>query len=257
MIAGSGETAITESRSKRALVRRGVFEIVETLVLTVAIFFLVHTFVAQPFRVEQSSMESTLLPEQYVLVDKLTPRWTPYERGDIVVFEPPETWASERRDPFIKRVIGLPGDRVEIEDGLVLVNGVELDEPYLFLRRGRPEPTDPGSDGDTWVVPVGLLFVMGDHRSASADSREFGPVDVSTVLGRAAPALLAVRHVRPAPATCLSGARFGLTEAAQRSVSSQIVNGPSLTSSTAISAPNRPVWTSETPSSRSAAANRW
>jgi signal peptidase I len=185
MIAGSGETAITETPSKRALVRRGLFEVVETLVLTVLIFFVVHTFVAQPFRVEQRSMESTLLPGQYVLVDKLTPRWAPYERGDVVVFQPPETWESARRDPFIKRVIGLPGDRIELEDGLVIVNGVELDEPYLFIRAGEPEPTEPGAGGDTWVVPVGSLFVMGDHRAASADSREFGPINISTVLGRA------------------------------------------------------------------------
>jgi signal peptidase I len=185
MIAGSGETAITEPPSKRALVRRGVFEVVETLVLTGLIFFLVHTFVAQPFRVEQRSMESTLLPEQYVLVDKLTPRWAPYERGDIVVFEPPESMRSASGAPFIKRVIGLPGDRVELEDGLVLVNGVELDEAYLFVRRGDPEPTEPGASGATWRVPDGALFVMGDHRSASADSREFGPIDVDTVLGRA------------------------------------------------------------------------
>jgi signal peptidase I len=186
MIAGSGETTITESPSKRALVRRGVFEVVETLVLTVVIFFVVHSFVAQPFRVEQRSMETTLLPEQYVLVDKLTPRWAPYERGDIVVFEPPESWASVRRDPFIKRVIGLPGDRVKLEDGLVLINGVELDEPYLFVRAGKPEPTEPSFDGETsWQVPDGALFVMGDHRAASADSREFGPIDISTVLGRA------------------------------------------------------------------------
>jgi len=186
MIAGSGETTITESPSKRALVRRGVFEIVETLVLTVVIFFLVHTFVAQPFRVEQRSMETTLLPEQYVLVDKLTPRWAPYERGDIVVFQPPESMGSASGAPFIKRVIGLPGDRVELEDGLVYVNGVVLDEPYLFVRRGEPDPTEPSFNGPTsWRVPDGALFVMGDHRSASADSREFGPIETSTVLGRA------------------------------------------------------------------------
>ena len=174
MIAGSGETAITESPSKRALIRRGVFEVVETLVLTVVIFFLVHTFVAQPFRVEQRSMETTLLQDQYVLVDKLTPRWAPYERGDIIVFQPPDSMRSGSGAPFIKRVIGLPGDRVE------------LDEPYLFLRRGEPEPTEPSFEGETsWLVPDGSLFVMGDHRSASADSREFGPIDVSTVLGRA------------------------------------------------------------------------
>ena len=186
MIAGSGETAITESPSKRALVRRGLFEVVETLVLTVVIFLLVHSFVAQPFRVEMRSMESTLLPEQYVLVDKLTPRWAPYERGDIVVFQPPGTWRTASGDPFIKRVIGLPGDRVELEDGLVLVNGVELDEPYLFARLGKPEPTKPSFEGETsWLVPDGALFVMGDHRAASADSREFGPIDSAAVLGRA------------------------------------------------------------------------
>ena len=186
MIAGSGETAITESPSKRALLRRGAFEVVETLVLTVLIFFVVHSFVAQPFRVEQRSMESTLLAEQYVLVDKLTPRWAPYERGEIVVFEPPGSWRTASGAPFIKRVIGLPGDRVTLEDGLVLVNGVELDEPYLFVRRGEPEPTEPSFEGETsWLIPDGALFVMGDHRSASADSREFGPIDTSTVLGRA------------------------------------------------------------------------
>lgn len=186
MIAGSGETAIKEPPSKRALLRRGVFEVVETLVLTVLIFFLVHTFVAQPFRVEQRSMETTLLQDQYVLVDKLTPRWASYERGDIVVFQPPDAMRSASGAPFIKRVIGLPGERVELEDGMVLINGVELDEPYLFVRRGRPEPTEPSFVGETsWLVPDGALFVMGDHRAASADSREFGPIDVSTVLGRA------------------------------------------------------------------------
>jgi signal peptidase I len=163
-----------------------LLEIVETLALTLIIFVVIQNFIAQPYKVQQSSMERTLMQEQYVLVDKLTPRWAAYERGDIIVFAPPDSWASAERDPFIKRVIGLPGDRVELEDGLVLVNGVELDEPYLFVRRGEPEPTEPSfNGGTTWLVPDGALFVMGDHRAASADSREFGPIDVSTVLGRA------------------------------------------------------------------------
>ena len=186
MIAGSGETAVQAAPSKRRLAFRGLLEIVETLVLTVLIFFVVHTFVAQPFRVEQRSMISTLEPDQYVLVDKLTPRWAPYERGDIVVFQPPASWHSGQGAPFIKRVIGLPGDRIDLMDGFVIVNGVQLDEPYLFAREGEPEPTEPSIDGTTsWVVPDGGLFVMGDHRQASSDSREFGPIDVSTVLGRA------------------------------------------------------------------------
>jgi len=186
MIAGSGETAIPESPSRRKLAFRGLLEIIETLVLTVLIFLVVHTFVAQPFRVEQSSMVSTLLPDQFVLVDKLTPRWAPYERGDIVVFQPPETFGSSSDAPFIKRVIGLPGDRVDLQDGFVIVNGVQLDEPYVFLRGGKPDPTEPrGAGADSWLVADGTLFVLGDHRSASEDSRVFGPIDVSSVLGRA------------------------------------------------------------------------
>jgi signal peptidase I len=164
-----------------------LFEVVETLVLTVLIFLGIQTFVAQPYKVQQTSMETTLLPEQYVLVDKLTPRWSEYTRGDIVVFDPPRTWTSGGGVPFIKRVIGVPGDTVEIREGSVFVNGVELDEPYLYADGdGDPEPTDPTAGGATeWLVPDGQLLVMGDHRQDSADSRTFGPIEISHVIGRA------------------------------------------------------------------------
>ena len=79
-----------------------LFEIVETLVLTLIIFFVIQTFVAQPYRVEQNSMERTLEPDQYVLVDKLTPRFDPYSRGDIVVFQPPDGFSEGTQNtPFI------------------------------------------------------------------------------------------------------------------------------------------------------------
>ncbi len=164
-----------------------LFEVVETLVLTVVIFLGIQTFVAQPYKVQQTSMENTLLPEQYVLVDKLTPRWSPYTRGDIVVFDPPETWASGGGVPFIKRVIGLPNDKVELKDGLVFVNDVELDEPYLYPNDGgEAQPTEPTVGGASeWIVPAGELLVMGDHRQDSADSRTFGPIEISHVIGRA------------------------------------------------------------------------
>jgi signal peptidase I len=163
-----------------------LFEVVETLVLTVVIFLGIQTFVAQPYKVQQGSMETTLMPEQYVLVDKLTPRWASYSRGDIVVFDPPETWSSGGGVPFIKRVIGLGGDEVELRDGKVFVNEVELDEPYIFIDDGVPQTTDPAAGGaTTWLVPDGELLVMGDHRQDSADSRNFGPIEVSHVIGRA------------------------------------------------------------------------
>src|SRR5439155_15356216 len=125
-----------------------LFEVVETLVLTLVIFLGIQTFVAQPYKVQQGSMENTLFQDQYVLVDKLTPHWSPYVRGDIVVFEPPESWSAGTGVPFIKRIVGLPGDRVELRDGKVYVNGVALYEPYIFKENGVPVPTD-AQDG--WI----------------------------------------------------------------------------------------------------------
>jgi signal peptidase I len=161
-----------------------LFEIVETLVLTLIIFFVIQSFVAQPYQVQQNSMERTLEPGQYVLVDKLTPRWDSYGRGDVVVFNPPATWTDDST-PFIKRVIGLPGDTIEIkDDGRVYVDGTALDEPYTYKNaQGVNEPTT--ATQARWVVPEGDLFVMGDHREKSADSRLFGPISISDVIGRA------------------------------------------------------------------------
>jgi signal peptidase I len=163
-----------------------LFEIVETLVLTLIIFLVIQTFVAQPYKVQQQSMELTLEPDQYVLVDKLTPRFDDYKRGDIVVFTPPSDWVQDDGTPFIKRVIGLGGDTVEIRDGGVFINGTELDESYTFGQPDEPaQPTTVSGDERRWVVPTGELFLMGDHRANSADSRTFGPVPSEQVIGRA------------------------------------------------------------------------
>jgi signal peptidase I len=162
-----------------------LLEIVETLVLTLIIFFVIQTFVAQPYQIRQQSMETTLEPDQYVLVDKLTPRFDTYKRGDIVVFAPPESWAQPDGTPYIKRVIGVGGDTIEIRDGKVLVNGTELREPYVFVENGEPQETEDPLQIEKWLVPLGDLFLMGDHRKSSADSREFGPVAVDKVIGRA------------------------------------------------------------------------
>jgi signal peptidase I len=158
-----------------------LFEIVETLVLTLVIFLVIQNFVAQPYRVQQQSMEHTLEPDQYVLVDKLTAHFDDYKRGDIVVFNPPEAWAQGDGTPFIKRVIGVGGDTIELRDGKVYVNGTPLDEPYIYDN----QPTVVTGDRSSWVIPQGELFVMGDHRANSADSRVFGPIEKKDVVGRA------------------------------------------------------------------------
>ena len=167
---------------------RWIVDVVETLVLTIIAFFVIQTFIAQPFQVHQTSMESTLEPGQYVLVDKLTPRWSPYQRGDIVVLHPPAGWEDGDDTPFIKRVIGLPGDQIAIhDDGIVYVNGSPLEEAdYTFHdEAGDAQPTIPLGDTSAWTIGPDELFVMGDHRLASADSRAFGPIKVSSVVGRA------------------------------------------------------------------------
>ena len=157
-------------------------------------------------------METTLQPEQYVLVDKLTPRWAPYERGDIVVFQPPKSFGSSTGAPFIKRVIGLPGDRIDLMDGFVIVNGTELDEPYLFERRGEPEPTEP-SGGTDELARARRRPVR--HGRPSRRLRGLARLRPDRHLHRARPgpaALLAARHLRADRATRLPGARAGLTD---------------------------------------------
>jgi signal peptidase I len=167
-----------------------LIEIAETLILTIVIFWLIQAFVAQPFRVEQHSMDITLAEGQYVLIDKLSPHFDSYSRGDIVVLEPIRRPGScsapgvpfgrSGEPPFIKRVIGEPGDSIELRDGAVLVNGVEIDEPYV-----RGVDTLPVAGESTWTVSADRLFVMGDNRGQSDDSRDFGPICVSDIVGRA------------------------------------------------------------------------
>ncbi|MBA2718892.1 MAG: signal peptidase I [Chloroflexi bacterium] len=162
-----------------------LLEIVQTLVLTVVLFWIVQSFVAQPFQVRQFSMQHTIENDQFVLVDKLTPRFDGYHRGDIVVFAPPKNAESPRGEPFIKRIIGVSGDVVELRDGAVFVNDTALDEPYVFTEDGVAQPTEPESELVSWTVPADHVFVMGDHRMRSSDSRAFGPITIDSVVGRA------------------------------------------------------------------------
>ena len=163
-----------------------LFEIVETLVLTLVIFLVIQTFVAQPYQVKQQSMEHTLEPDQYVLVDKLTPRFDDYKRGDIVVFKPPPAWVQPDGTPFIKRVIGVGGDTVEIrDDGKVYVNGIALDEPYLYARRRR-HPADRRRPRPEQLDDPARRAVR-DGRPSRQLGRLAGlrPVPVDNVIGRA------------------------------------------------------------------------
>lgn len=153
--------------------------IAEPAIVALVVFALLQTFVGRTFAVEQTSMEPTLEPQQRLLVDRLTPRFDPYKPGDIVVFDAPPN--ASMRAPLIKRVVAIEGSIVEIVGGRVLVDGIVLDEPYTF----GGEATQPVSGTTRWEVPAGHLFVLGDHRALSADSRSFGPIETSSVIGRA------------------------------------------------------------------------
>jgi signal peptidase I len=181
---GTGMPAQVDEPTGRGRVTGCLLEIVQTVVLTAIIFLIIQNFVAQPFKVQQFSMERTFEQGDYVLVDRLTPLFAPYERGQVVVFHPPKGVPQD--DPFIKRVIGVGGDTVEVRsDGRVYVNGTALSEPYLYKDAdGVAQPTEPASD-EPVLVPQGMLFVMGDHREESEDSRVFGTIPVSSVIGRA------------------------------------------------------------------------
>ena len=161
--------------------RHLLIEIAQTVALTVVAFYLLQAFIAQPFRVEQGSMRVTFEPGEYVLVDKLSPRLTGFHRGDVVIFHPPESWpSSSDNTPYIKRVIGLPGETVAIGADGVRINGALLTEGYVYLDGG-----DNVEEPQSWRLAADELLVFGDHRSNSSDSRAYGPIPASVVVGRA------------------------------------------------------------------------
>lgn len=180
----------------------------ELVVITLAGLLLavgLKTFAVQAFYVPTGSMFNTILKDDKVLVSKFTPELFPLHRGDVIVFRDPAHWLamSSESQPegssgtlkvlsflglapesssshLIKRVIGLPGDRVAVDDqGRMTVNGAAITEPYLY-------PGDSSSSYSfTITVPQGQLWVMGDHRSDSGDSRVHGMVPISDVVGKA------------------------------------------------------------------------
>jgi signal peptidase I len=145
------------------------------LIIALAISAFIIIFLYQPVKVEGTSMMPSLVDQERIFVNKFVYRLEPIERGDIVVFRYP----YDPTKSYIKRVIGMAGDRIRIDSGQVYVNGGALDESYV-----PPEYTDARTLSEV-VVPANSYFVLGDHRSMSDDSRNFGPVNQSFIYGKA------------------------------------------------------------------------
>lgn len=160
-----------EPEEKRSGFLRFIVDVLETLILSVVLFAGINAVSAR-IRVDGSSMEPSLHSGEFVIVSKLTYKIGSPRIGDVIVFHFP-------RDPeqeYIKRVIGLPGDHVEINNGSVYVNGHKLDENYIAA--------DPAYK-ITEDVPDDALFVLGDNRNNSSDSHNWGPVPLNFVVGKA------------------------------------------------------------------------
>ena len=142
--------------------------------LVVSLFIIL--FLYQPVRVEGTSMLPRLEDQDRLFINKLAYRFEQIHPGDVVVFYYPHDHSKS----YIKRVIAAPGDRLSIDRGTVSVNGVALEEPYV------PEKYQDDRSLPERVIPPGEYFVMGDHRSISSDSRDFGPVPRDLIYGRAA-----------------------------------------------------------------------
>lgn len=158
-----------------------VFELIKIVVISLVIIIPIRYFLIQPFYVKGASMEPNFYDHEYLIIDEITYRFNNPERGDIIVFRYPRN----PQEYFIKRLIGLPGEEVQIKDGSVFIynnespDGRKIDEAYL------PNGTKTyGLSEEKVVLDEDEFFVLGDNRNSSKDSRSFGPVNRSYVTGR-------------------------------------------------------------------------
>jgi len=154
------------------------------LLIAIGLALVIIVFLYQPVKVEGTSMAPLLSDQERIFINKFVYRFEPIERGDVVVFWYP----LDHTKSFIKRVVGLPGETVEIRQGVLYVNGKVIPEPYV------PPQYEDNSDYGPYPVPPGNFFVLGDHRISSNDSRVFGPVPSHYIYGRAVFAYWPVDH---------------------------------------------------------------
>jgi len=157
-----------------------ILDALQPVVMAFAIFMMIYMFLAQPHKVDGRSMYPNFHDQEYILTDKITYRKSDPVRGDVIVFHAPPPYDSD----FIKRIVGMSGETIMLQAGYVYINGTKLEEIYLpadyftgeksFLRDGVP-----------YKIPDNYYVVMGDNRSFSSDSREWGPISKNAIVGKA------------------------------------------------------------------------
>jgi signal peptidase I len=193
---------VSVARGKKESSRGSLVELVTIVAVALGLALGIQALLVKPFRIPSESMVPTLAVGQRVLVDRVTFRYGDPERDDIVVFKPPAgadnntcgtaAYDEERQacpkptegrsdTNFIKRVVGVPGDRLSVREGRVYINGRRQDEPWI-----RPDAScDICNLPQEIRIPTGMYFMMGDNRGESADSREWGPVPKKWMIGQA------------------------------------------------------------------------
>lgn len=164
---------------------RNALEWVLVVVIALAATFVIHTFVAEPFYVPTESMVSTIEPGDYIMAEKVTLELgMDVEAGDIVVFRNPDTSQNPDHEMLVKRVVAVAGQTVDLRDGRVYVDGAPLDEPYATGETWPLAASTPDAQVSyPYTVPEGCVWLMGDNRENSADSRYFGPVSTESIVG--------------------------------------------------------------------------
>lgn len=169
-----------EEESIFTKLKNHLIELIEFVAIVGAIVVVIHFFVAEPHKVSGKSMFPTFHDGDYLITNKLHTRFSQIKRGEVIIFENPKN----KEQDFIKRVLGLPNDKIKIQGGQLFINGKLVDESYL------PKDTQTFvesfmDEGEEITVSENSYFVIGDNRGGSSDSREFGPVPKELIVGQA------------------------------------------------------------------------
>jgi signal peptidase I len=187
------EGAVRASGDEGKARRNSLLDYAVIAVVAIGLALVIQAYLVKPYRIPSPSMVDTLEIGDRVLVNRVVYHLRDLEHGDVVVFR----WPKNRDVVFIKRVVGLPGDRLQAKDGRLYVNGVAQEEPYVHETNGVTDPTNPSGTivgttmsqpwglSDEYTVPEGHYFMMGDNRTNSDDSRVWGPVPEDDLIGEA------------------------------------------------------------------------